>query len=225
MSVCFAPIFADLTSNIGNIVVSGLAVAGAGAFGYFLTRGTIWLVGKFAFNKKPPQQVSRILGFLGAVATALLVAGLLFHGQGGGGWGFGPGFGFGTGSGGSSNGSSATEPKSGQSGDERENTSTATPKTANPLRIRMLGGKNVKMEGGNLVIYQPEPGNEAYTFERLKPLIRDRMQEKPGLPAIHEIVIVIEKESVAHNHDAVLRLDQFAKDQGLTVTIQLPANP
>lgn len=220
MLVCFAPIFADLSSNIGNIVVNGLAVAGAGAFGYFLTRGTIWLVGKFAFNKKPPQQVSRILGFLGAVAMALLVAGLLFRGQGGGGWGFGPGFGFGTGSG--QNGSSTTEPKS---GDEKVHTSAATPKTANPLRIRMLGGKNVKMEGENLVIYQPEPGNEAYTLERLKPLIRDRMQDKPGEPAIHEIVIVIEKESVAHNHDAVLRLDQFAKDQGLTVTIQRPANP
>jgi hypothetical protein len=223
MWVSFAPLFADLKSNIGNMVVNVLAVAGAGAFGFFLTRGIIWLIGKLAFNKKPPQQVSRLLGILGAVAMALLVAALLFQGQGGGGWGFGPGFGFGTGSGDSSNSSNTTESKNGKT--NQEITNTSTPKTGNPLRIRMLGGKNVKLEDDKLVIYQPEPGSEAYTLDRLKPLIRDRMQDKPGVPAIHEIVIIIEKDSVAHNHDAVLKLDQFAKDQGLTVTIQRPANP
>jgi hypothetical protein len=222
MLASFALIFADLKSNIGNMVVNVLAVGGAGAFGFFLTRGIIWLIGKLAFNKKPPQQVSRLLGILGAVAMALLVAGLLFQGQGGGGWGFGPGFGFGTGSGESSNGSSTTESNGKTS---QELTDTSTPKTGNPLRIRMLGGKNVRMEDDKLVIYQPEPGGEAYTLDRLKRLIRDRMQDKPGEPAIHEIVIIIEKNSVAHNHDAVLKLDQFAKDQGLTVTIQRPANP
>ncbi len=212
---------ADLGLNIGTMIVNALAVAGAGAFGYFATRFVIWFVGKFVIHRKPPPQISKVIGLFGGVAMALLIAGLLFKGQGGGGWGFGPGFGFGTGAGTSSTETSSTEPTTKKSNPETV-TSTPTPKTPNPLRIRMLGGNNVQKVDGDLAFYQPEPGNEAYTLDRLKSLIRDRMQATPDRPAIAEIVIVIEKDSVAHNHPAVIKLEQFGKDQGLTVTIQRP---
>jgi hypothetical protein len=218
-----SPIFADLKQNVGNLIVNALAVAGAGAFGYFLTRSIIWAICKFGLQKNPPARISKLLGILGGVAMAILIAGLLFQGQGGGGWGFGPGFGFGTGTG-VADGTNKTEPTASQTKPESTETSVPTPKTANPLRIRMLGGQNVKTEDGKLVIYQPLPGNEAYTLDRLKSIIRDRMQDQPNRPAIKEIVIIIEKDSVAHNHDAVLKLQQFALDQGLTVTIQRPPN-
>src|SRR5437868_4392587 len=140
--------FADMQQNIGNFVVSGLAVAGAGVIGYLLTLLLLWLISKFAFDKKLPKPITRFVCILGGVAVALLVAGLLFHGGGGGGWGFGPGFGFGTGSGTGEekqkqpDGKDSGPPKTPRQ-DPTENTGTAAGAAA-PLQVLMLGGDRVK---------------------------------------------------------------------------------
>ena len=145
---------------------------------------------------------------------------LAFHG-GGGGLGFGPGFGFGGGD--KTDSSEKTSPASPKTDTEKIDTTKAP--VSDLMRIRMLGGDRAPRIGDDFGYYQPEPGKEAYTLEKLKPLIRERMQDKADGPGIKEIVIVIEKDSVAHNHDAVLKLKQFAQDQDLTVSVRLPAIP
>ena len=212
--------FAALGQEIGSWVVSVLAIAGAGALGYFLTTVCIVLICKMALHKPAPRRVTKLVSILGGVTVALFVGFLAFHG-GGGGLGFGPGFGFG---GGDKTDpgeiSSAASPKT-----NPEKTDTTKGPPSSSMSIRMLGGDKAPRIGGDFGYYQPEPGKEAYTLDKLKPLIRERMQDKPDAPAIKEIVIVIEKDSVAHNHDAVLKLKQFAQDQGLTVSVRLPASP
>jgi hypothetical protein len=211
--------FADFKQNIGDVAVNTLAVAGAGAVGYFGIQLTIWLICKFGLHKETPKRVSRLLGILGGIALALFVAGFLFQGGGGGGW-FGMGFGLGGGTGNSSANTSKNDPTSSKTNHESPSASSV-PKTNNPLRIRMLGGEKAKV-GDELRFYQLESGDEKLTLDKIKPIVRERMQDKPDRPAIKEIVIIIEKDSVAYNHEAVQKLEQFAKDQGLTVTIQRP---
>src|SRR5262245_11544691 len=214
--------FANLDQNIGAFAVNGLAVAGAGAVGYFGTQLLIWLICKFGLHKETPKRVSKLLGILGGIALALFVAGFLFQAGGGGGW-FGLGIGLGGGTGSSSANTSKNDPTSPKSNHESTSASSV-PKTANPLRIRMLGGEKAKV-GDELRFYQLESGVEKLTLDQVKPIVRERMQDKPERPAIKEIVVIIEKESVAYNHEAVQKLEQFARDQGLTVTIQRPASP
>ena len=48
-------------------------------------------------------------------------------------------------------------------------------------------------------------------------IILERMKAKPP---VRGIVIIIEEDSVAHNHSAVKRLEEFAKDEQLAVTHQ-----
>lgn len=210
--------------NIGNFVVSALAVAGAGAVGYFLTAFLLWLITKFAFDKKLPQPVSRAVSVLGGVAVALLVVGLLFNGGGGGGWGLGPGFGFGTG-----NGTGENKEK------QPENKDTGTPKTprqdstdntgteagaAAPLQVLMLGGDRVKgSTEAELTYYQVLPDGKAYNLGDLKSVIRER---KNGKPALRELLLIIRSDSVAHDHPAVKRLETFAHDEGLAIRYQKP---
>jgi hypothetical protein len=214
--------FADFKDNIGNFAVNGLAVAGAGAVGYFGVQLTIWLICKFGLHKETSRRVSKLLGVLGGIALALFVAGFLFQAGGGGGW-FGMGLGFDGGTGNSSANTSKNTSTSPRSNHE-STTAASVPKTANPLRIRMLGGEKAKV-GDELRFYQLESGDEKLTLDKIKPIVRERMQDKPDRPAIKEIVVIIEKDSVAYNHEAVQKLEQFARDQGLTVTIQRPPSP
>jgi hypothetical protein len=181
-----------------------------------LTAVTFGLICKLGLHKSTPKRVQKLLGILGGVATALFVGFLVFHG-GGGGWGFGPGLGFG--GGGKSGSTEKSNPTSSRNKPEIAEAPKVQP--SDSMRIRMLGGDNVRDER----FYQLELGNEVYTLESLKPLIRTQMQGKPGVPGIKRIVIVIEKDSVAHDHYAVVNLDKYAHDQGLTVAVERPPSP
>jgi len=216
--------FADMQQNIGNYVVSALAVAGAGVIGYLLTLFLLWLISKFAFDKKLPKPVTRLVGILGGVALALLVFGLLFNGGGGGGWGLGPGLGFGTGSG--TGEEKQKQPDGKDAGPPKTPRQDSTEITGNeagaatPLQVLMLGGDRVKgTSEAELTYYQVLPDGKAYNLADLKSLIRERKNNKPP---IRELLIIIRSDSVSHDHPAVKRLETFVHDEGLAIRYQKP---
>lgn len=220
-----ALLFANIGEAIGNFLVKALAVAGAGLIGYFTALIGLWLVAKFAFNRQVPKQVHRIVSALSGVALALAVGWLLFlSSAAGGGWGFGPGWGFGTGQ---SDGDQQEGPPE-KTTPERPPatrrevdpvTDANDPGAAPPLRIRMLGGADVKRVDNELAYYQLQPEGKAYTFEGIREVIRARMKDRPPVKGI---LITIREDSVAHNHPAVKRLEEFAKDERLAITYDLP---
>jgi hypothetical protein len=202
--------------NFGNSIIHGLAVAGAGAVGYGLTFFVLWLISKFAFNKRLPAKIRRPICLLGALATGIFVWMLLFHSGGGGGWGFGPGVGFGTGTEDSKSGIAnnlehviieSTKPSESKKIEET---------AAAPLRILMLGGDRVKGSSeSELTYYQLLPESRTYTLKEIKEVIRQRIKANPS---IHGIAIVVREDSVAHEHPAVKQLEDFAKDEGLAIS-------
>src|SRR5258706_14819116 len=127
--------FAALGQEIGSWVVSVLAIAGAGALGYFLTTVFIVLICKLAIHKPAPKRVTKLVSILGGVTVALFVGFLAFHG-GGGGLGFGPGFGFGGGD------KTDSGEKSNSNSPKTDSEKIATPKAtvSGSLSIRMPGG-------------------------------------------------------------------------------------
>lgn len=215
------PLFADMAQQVGNTIIQALAVAGAAAVGYFVTRGLVWLICRATIHKQPPKQLSHIIGALAAAALGLAAFFFLFMGEGGGGWGFGPGGGwFGTGSGGASVGVTTTTtqtkfesppiplppmPKSPQT----------SPKAQ--LAIRMLGGDDVKEER----FYRVEGQERALTLAEVQKLIRDR--KNAAKDKIQEIVILVYRDSVSRDHEKVLALKNFGINEGLLVSI--PENP
>jgi len=225
-------IIAAFGESLGNVLVNIFATIGAGALGYFATIGGLWLLGKFALNKHLPKPAVRVVATVAGVLVAVFVAGLLFDGTGkGSGGGFGLWGKAWAGIFGSEKKDDnppqvepnpkppATETQPPQTRKtDRENNATASP-SADALRILMLGSDRVKKIGTETAYYQVQPSGEAHTFEGLKSVIRDRMNGKPPLRGI---VIVIEDGSVSRELFVVKRLEEFAKDQRLAVTHELP---
>jgi hypothetical protein len=85
----------------------------------------------------------------------------------------------------------------------------ATPAT-NTVRIRLLGGPRVVGEK----FYQVDGSAQAMTFQELKKNIEEKKQH--GLKGIE---LLIYQNSVARNHPAVHSLEDWAGQQGLSVTI------
>jgi hypothetical protein len=136
-----------------------------------------------------------------------------------GGWlvmlGFGGGLGFFGGSEGPGNGPSAGVQQSATvPADAKTVKLPAKPEAAPPavqsLQIRLLGGRRVVGEK----FYQIDQSSQAVTLEQLKKNIDERKQH--GLKGIE---ILIYQNSVARNHPAVHSLEDWAGQQGLSVTI------
>jgi hypothetical protein len=214
---------ADVSEKFGGLIINGLAVAGAGLIGYFVTLLLVWLVGKAALNRKVPTPLRRILCVVGGVAAALAVYAMLFHGgggHGGGGWGLlGSWLGFGKSELVSTElKPQATHPEVPPRTESQSHAVAA--EAAAPLRILMLGGERVKGSSeSELTYYQLQPEERPLNLAQVKDLIRERKKAKPPL---HEIVIMIQGDSVARGHLAVKQLADFASDEGLAISYQVP---
>jgi hypothetical protein len=208
-------LLADLAENIGNSVVNILAVAGGAAIGYFAVWGIVWGGCRAVIHKTPPKTVQKLLNVCGAIVGGLIVFALLFKGNGTG-WGSGSGWNL---FGGSGKGSSQTN--STASTTRTQNTTPTVPivkdnKSSNAvvLQIRVLGGKNVQQKR----YYVVEQEATAYTLQDLEPIIRERMQAKSGRLAINSVEIVLDpNQDVDWGHEAVVKLEKFARGEGLTV--------
>jgi hypothetical protein len=212
-------LWADLAQSIGSTVVNILAVAGGAAVGYFGTYGLVWVLCRATVHKTPPKIAQKILSALGGIACGLLVAMLLFQGEGTG-WGSGGGWNLFGGSGKGNSSASSTNPTVPQATTQRTTpTSIANLDTATTMQIRMLGPNTVKGDK----FYQIEKEPTAYSLEDLKPIIRGRMKAHDGQPGIRALEIIVDPEtSVARNHPKVKELSDFAAGEGLTVTIPKP---
>jgi hypothetical protein len=215
-------LFADLTQNVGNTVVNGLAVAGGAAVGYFGTWLLTWGLCRATIHKTPPKSVQKLLNVVGAIAGGLIVAALLFKG-GGSGWGSGSGWNLFGGSGKDGEqpvNSNPTYP--GGPTNPTHPTQPIKPDSSPVLRIRMLGGNDVKGDR----FYQIVGDATARTLDELKPIVRERMQPPGGQPGIRTVEIIIDPDSVARNHPAVKQLENFARGEDLTVNISVqPEKP
>lgn len=211
----------DVGQRIGQFIVNILAVAGAGLIGYLLTATTLWLVVRVALRRRLPKQVTKLTSITGGIALALLIAWMAFFGTGGGfGWG---GLGFGGGSDGGLGAGSLTEavdtepqvapkPQPGPAQSEKNADSPAAP----PLSILLLGGDRVRGDSeDDLTFYQILPDGAAMGFRQIKGALRQRKSDQPPL---REIILIIRHDSVAQNHPAVRRIEEWAKDEGLTVS-------
>jgi hypothetical protein len=212
----FAPLLlADLAENIGNSVVNLLAVAGGAALGYFAVWGIVWGGCRATIHKTPPKTAQKLLNVGGAIVGGLIVFALLFKGDGTG-WGSGSGWNL---FGGSGKGNSQTNSTGPTTRTQATTPTTPTVKETNPgnsvvLHVRVLGGKNVQEKR----YYMVEQESTAYSLIDLEPIIRERMQAKTGRPAINTIEIVLDpNQDVDWGHEAVVKLEKFARGEGLTV--------
>lgn len=213
---------ADVGQWIGHLIMSVLAVAGAGLIGYLLTATTLWLLVRVILRRRLPRQVTKLASITGGVALALLISWMAFYGTGGGfGWGFGLGGGSEKGlvPGGPEEPVTVTAANEDSAGPQSSQTKTETPlesSSAPPLSILLLGGSRVKgNDADDLTFYQILPDGAEMGFRQIKVALRQRKSEQPPL---REIVLVIRHDSVAQNHPAVRRIEEWARDEGLTVT-------
>jgi hypothetical protein len=183
-----------------------LAVVGGAAIGWLVIGFLVRRLGKVFLYRDVPRPAMLLVRSLGAVATGLLVWTMVFAPGGSGLFGGG--------------GSLFGEKRTGTG---KENPPAAMAKgteTASPavdsvqrrtLRVTILGGQRVVDERFYLV----EGDKEPQTLAQLKTIIRER-QQASGLEAVE---LLIYENSVARNHPAVRDLEQWAKQQNLTVSL------
>ncbi|MCX7700176.1 MAG: hypothetical protein N2039_04810, partial [Gemmataceae bacterium] len=61
----------DVGQQIGQFIVSVLAVAGAGLIGYLLTATILWLVVRVALRRRLPKQVTKLTSITAVSYTHL----------------------------------------------------------------------------------------------------------------------------------------------------------
>jgi hypothetical protein len=198
--------------NLGNFVVSILAVLGAAVVGALLGGWGINLSAKLIARRKAPRPIVLTIRALGAVACGLAVWLWLF-GSGGAGWGRGGG-GVGLGPGGSGadaeSNSTAAKPRADNSdAPEVKNGADRT------LRIEVLGDPRV--ESGHF--YRPEGDQRLYTITELSQLVKDRRREHSSL---NQLEVIIYKDSPAKDHQAVSAVERLAKENDMTVHLTFP---
>ncbi len=179
-------------------VVAG-ALAGFMGSGFIVRKSTTALV-----RKEAPRALVFPFRVVGGALGGWLV--MLAFG-GGQGW-FGGGDGIGDG------GAPGVQPSASQPTDNRAVKLPAKPEVVpahtQTLRIRLLGGPRV----ANEKFYQIDNQPQAFTLSELKRTID--LQKQQGLKGIE---ILIYQNSVARNHPAVHNLEDWAGQQGLSVTI------
>ena len=199
---------AALAEHFGQTIINVLAVAGSAAVGYFLTLGIVWLACKLTIHRPPPRTVAKIISLLGGILCGLLMALLLFKGEGGGGFGLGGGLGLGRGPNSTTSATTnSTEPE------RTEKTETSdNPKSAQ-LFVFAVGGRQEEQK-----FYRLETG-PTLDLAGIEDVIRARMK-RDDLPKLKEVVIVLEKHTLVPSHHAITNLQDFAKSQNLIPTIQ-----
>jgi hypothetical protein len=180
----------------------GAVVAGA-LFGFLGSGFVVRKSTKALIRKEAPHVIVfpfRVVG--GAIGGWLVMFAL------------GGGLGFGTGEGAGNGPAAGVQPSASLSNENRAANLPAKPQVPAPapltLRIRLLGGPRVQGER----FYQLDDAPEPMTLEELEKSIDKRKEH--GLKGIE---ILIYQNSVARNHPAVHNLEDWAGQQGLSVTI------
>jgi hypothetical protein len=182
-------------------VIKLLAVVGVAAVGGLGLGFLVRVLGKFLMVRQIPPRLMLLIRGLGAVVMGW-VAWLILFGPGGF-WGMGLGSGAGEGSGkGTGKGTAqATQPAG----------PTSRTKPDHTLQIVMYGGARVKHNRFYLIAGE----TEARTFPDLKKVLQEKKKEL-GLQGIE---IMIYDDSVDPRHVAVRDLEEWARDQGFTVSL------
>jgi hypothetical protein len=205
-------LFADLATNIGQIIVNFLAIVGGFLIGNVLALIVIRLfVRKFAKGKKIPRMVEQLIRTIAGLIVAFLVAIMVFGNNG---WGFG-----GTG-GGQFGGEGGGEAQ--QQATQQITESPTPPDTkVEPLpeqkkddnyqervRVVVLGG-DAKEDR----FYLFEEDKEAISLTDLKRKIDTQNAQKP----IRRLTVYVYKNSAALDSAVVGDLKELARKQGLSI--------
>jgi hypothetical protein len=183
-----------------------------GAFlGSLLTGWVVRLTARLVWRRPAPWLVVVVARLAGAVAAGLLIYYFLYPG-GSGGWGLGGG-GWGLGGGGTGKVSTGTGTGTpGTTAPEKQRPSMAATLAAavDTLTIEMLGGSRYKGEERFYLIQGKPP---ARTLQE----IRDLLQKNPQ--RYRKLEILIYPDSVAVEHPATSRLEDLARQLGLSLSI------
>ena len=195
-------------------VVKLLAVVGGAALGALVVGLVLRFCGWWLGANKGPRRLAWLLRGLGGVAGGWLVW-LMLTAPGGSGL---------FGGGGSLFGGRGTGPDTGREAAsaptqpaEKPSSARAATTPGATVSVTMLGGQRVV--GGRF--YLLEGAKEPLTLDELKRAVKERRQQNPELWVIE---IKIYQDSVSGNHPAVKDLEQWAMDNGLTVSRPPPVD-
>ncbi|HEY2786188.1 MAG TPA: hypothetical protein VGJ05_14570 [Fimbriiglobus sp.] len=204
--------FLDLNpAKVAQFAVNSLAVVGGFFAGWVLFGFIAWALDRYAFLKKSPQGVKRVIRLVGGILVAILVALIVFgHGQG---WTL-----FGGGMPGDDNGGNPNPATETTSKEQKKPESSPTPaKNLPPAeateKVTMLGGDDVKNEKFYLLDGDPA----AKTFAQVTASLRAKKDGLAGKRLAVEIRFP-EANVLPRDHPAVIRLARWANEAGITVT-------
>jgi hypothetical protein len=197
--------FSDLAQfgflDPGTLALKVLAVVGAFTVGAVVTGWLAKLLAKMMGFQTVYPFLLRWSRLLGGLAIGLVV----WSGIGGGGNGWWP-FGQGGGAGNSGSGeASGPKPPSNQGPTNPEQT----------LRVQMRGGAEPEKDDKFYVI----EGEKPRTWEDLESVLKERKKNSN----LKIIEIVISKRSVDEDNPAVKKLKNWAKENGVAVTMVMPS--
>ncbi len=197
-------------------LVKLLAVVGGAALGALVVGLVLRFCGWWLGGGKAPRRLVWLLRALGGVAGGWLVW-LMVMGPGGFGLLGGGGSLFGGRGTGQESGRQLPAPPTHSTEPATTAPAPAVPAGAATVSVTMLGGKRVV--GGRFYLLEGTP--EPLTLDELKQAIKERRRQNP---AIRVIEIKIYQDSVSSNHPAVKDLEQWAMDNGLTVSRPPPVD-
>jgi hypothetical protein len=192
--------------DLGLLVLKILGIVGGAAVGALLVGFIMQLAARGMRARPLPRPVLNTLRVLGAVAAGLAVWLWVFGPPGPGGFGGSGGwwpFGQKGQSGGAGSGGTGRS-----TGDETPRTTPPAPEARDTLTIQMRGGDEAERDQKFWVIQ----GDVARDWESATRAILERRQ---GNAELKFLKIVTVDASVADNHPAVLKLKQWAREQGL----------
>jgi hypothetical protein len=203
------PILA-LPTHYLELLIKILAVVGGATVGGLAIGLLVSVLSRFLFSTKMPRPAVMLVRLLGGVACGLAVWLILSTPGGSGLFGGGSslfgGPGVGTGQG---TGKETTTGPTGK-GKTTSRDQFPTAREGETLRVVMLGGNRVKEER----FYRLEGEGEPLTLAALKKAVKERQRNA----AVKGIDIVIYEDSVAKDHPAVRDLENWSRENDLTVS-------
>lgn len=218
---------ATAPGRLEQIIIRGLAVAGAALVGGLLLGVLGQVAARLAMQKARPRLV-KVLRLGGGLGLGT-VAALLLFGSGPGGFGGGPGWGlFGSGGKGAGLGSGPTaDAGTGRSEPGKSDTAKsqakdgdkpakpeAQPESAG-LRVEVLGDERVEGER----FYRLDGGGSLHTLAEVRDLLRQRHKDGSLGPRLQ---VVLYRNSPNEDKQQVMALRAAAQDLGLPVILEFP---
>jgi hypothetical protein len=202
--------------NLGQFIVSILAVAGAAFLGGLGVGFLTQLLARSLTAKPLPRSALQLVRLLGALACGILVAMLLFGPGGGGGAGQGLGLGNGLGLGKGSTQPPAESPseKKGPAPAEKPRKEDKPVPPNGILRIEVRGDEPQPQRR----FYRVEKETRLQSLEETADILSQRHKENPDLK---KVVIVLYKDSPDRDTAPVRELVRLIEARGLTPEISL----